>query len=68
MICVETGNRLSVCMTYEGNNQKIIGFRPWNEGMNAKIIPLPDPEGLVEVLQTCIKECREHNAKHSNGR
>lgn len=57
MIHVTTGNYLDVVLDWKDGRKVIKGLMPWNS--EGKIIPLPEPQGLVDVLQDAIKECKE---------
>jgi len=59
MIRVTTGNQLDVVYDYEDGKRVLRGLRRWK---GQEVIPLPDPNGLIHVLQSVVDEC-ERDAK-----
>lgn len=57
MVHITTGNRLDVVYTYEDDRKVLKGLQPWG----GEVIALPDPEGLISVLQRFLIELKENN-------
>ena len=55
MVHLMTGNQLDVVMEVENGVQVLRGLK--RHGSD-EIIPLPEPDALVEVLKRAINECR----------
>lgn len=60
MIGISTGNKIDVIYDFEGQKKVILGLRQHGSD---KIIHLPYPEGLAQVLNTVIIEVKEYNSK-----
>ena len=54
MIHVCTGNLLDVIYDYHGDVKVLKGLQ---RHRSPDIIPLNDPQGLIDVLQTIVNEC-----------
>lgn len=61
---VATGNALDVVYDYEDGRQVLRGLQ--RHGSD-EVIPLPEPDGLIEVLRVVLNEIRvrENNLEHS---
>ncbi len=55
MVHVATGNALDVVFDYDENG--IQTLRGLKQHGSDKLIPLPDPQGLLNVLSKVINEC-----------
>lgn len=59
MVHVTTGNKLNVVYDWEGkppHQRKVLkGLQRWHSD---ELIPLPDPEGLIAVLQRVVDEVK----------
>ncbi len=71
MICTQTGNGLDVACEAASDGQSLIlcglyrrpSYRhPQDVVPRSEIIPLPDPQGLIDVLARVLREIEEHNA------
>ena len=58
MIHVSTDNALDVVYDYEDGRQVLRGLQQHGSD---EIIPLPEPRGLVRVLQTILAEIEKEN-------
>lgn len=64
MIHIQTGNQCDVVYDYDvDHNHDIIAFK--NLGLKQHgsdtIIPLPNPQGLVDILQSVLEEAKKYN-------
>ena len=50
---VATGNALDVVFDYEDGRQVLKGLQ---RHRSDEVIPLPEPQGLIDVLQTVLNE------------
>lgn len=68
MVHVQTGNGLDVVYDYEDDLMVIKGlYQQESRGENtARLIPLPNPQGLANVLIQLIEEMEKRNGKTQN--
>ena len=62
MICTQTGNQLDVVHGHDESGKMVLfGLRQQAPG--AGVITLPDPQALIDVLESVLREIKDYNAR-----